>query len=168
VILSRLPIRESHGILLPKPTAAMRRSYLRTVIDIGEGHLVTVVDAHLEGGEPLQRTQSESLLDGLAGVPSMVVAGDLNMQPDKANRSLYDAAGLSSAQDLAGQGDLSTAAKAKFRGDGVDWIFGTPDLSFASFVIGEHTTSAHRPGPACLSVLTRRFFMTALPSSRLE
>ncbi len=151
MILSRLPIRESHGILLPKPTAAMRRSYLRTVIDIGKGHLVTVVDAHLEGGEALQRTQSRSLLDGLAGVPNMVVAGDLNMQPDNANRSLYDSAGLSSAQDLAGQGGLSTAAKPKFRGDRVDWIFGTPDLSFASFVIGEHTTSDHRP----LSVTVR-------------
>jgi hypothetical protein len=52
VILSALPIREAHGVFLPKPTSAMRRSFLRSVIDIGGGHSVTVVEAHLEGGEP--------------------------------------------------------------------------------------------------------------------
>jgi len=152
VIMSRLPIRASQGVFLPKPTAAMRRSYLRTVIDIGEGHTLTVVDAHLEGGEPTQRAQSESLLNGLAGVPNIVLAGDLNMQPDSPNRSLYDAGGLASVQDLAGQGDLSTAAKPKFPGDRVDWIFGTGDLSFTSFKIGQQTTSDHLPLSVALRV----------------
>lgn len=41
VILSALPIREAHGVFLPKPTSAMRRSFLRIVIDIGGGHTVT-------------------------------------------------------------------------------------------------------------------------------
>jgi endonuclease/exonuclease/phosphatase family metal-dependent hydrolase len=73
------------------------------------------------------------------------------MQPDNTNRPKFDAAGLSSAQDLAGQGGLSTAAKPKSEHDRVDWIFGTSDLSFGSFDIGRHTTSDHLP----LSVIVR-------------
>lgn len=154
VILSVLPIREAEGVFLPKPTSAMRRSYLRATIDIGGGETVTVVDAHLEGGEPALSIQVERLIRALAGAPHTVVAGDLNMQPDNPNRPKFDAAGLESAQDLAGQGAQSTAAKPKFRGgrvDRVDWIFGTSDLSFSSFQIGRRTTSDHRP----LSVIVR-------------
>lgn len=150
-ILSALPIREAEGIFLPKPTSAMRRSFLRTVIDLGGGHTVTVVDAHLEGGEPALSVQVDSLLRALAGAPNTVVAGDLNMQPENPNRPQFEAAGLESAQDVAGQSQQSTAAVPKFKGDRVDWIFGTADLSFSSFQIGRHTTSDHRP----LSVTVR-------------
>jgi endonuclease/exonuclease/phosphatase family metal-dependent hydrolase len=145
VILSALPIRSAEGAFLPRATSAMRRSYLQTTIDIGRGNTMTVVDAHLEGGEPTLSLQVERLLRAVAGKANTVVVGDLNMQPDNPNRAKFDAADLASAQDLAGQSAQSTAAKPKFPGDRVDWIFGTSDLTFSSFQIGRRTTSDHRP-----------------------
>jgi endonuclease/exonuclease/phosphatase family metal-dependent hydrolase len=146
VILSRLPIRDSRAVFLPKDKAAMRRSYALAIIDLGSAEEVTLIDAHMEGGKEDHKAQTEAILQELGtGSSGTLIAGDLNMQPDNPDATSFEAAGLASVQDLAGQGDASTATRPKFPGDRVDWIFGTADLAFSEFRIGDLSTSDHRP-----------------------
>jgi hypothetical protein len=84
LVLSRLPIRGSAGVLLPQRNSAMRRSYVRTVIDIGQGRSVTIFDAHLEGGQPDRRDQVIRLLRGWGTAPRTVISG---LSPRRPGRS---------------------------------------------------------------------------------
>jgi endonuclease/exonuclease/phosphatase family metal-dependent hydrolase len=145
VVLSRLPILRSKGVFLPQIDGAQRRSYLLVEIDMGQGRSVTVIDAHLEGEDRDHAAQVKRLLAAWGGSPHTVIAGDMNMQPEDPDRARFDEARLVSAQDSAGQGGASTAAEPRFPGDRVDWIFGTVDLSFSQFHIGDARASDHLP-----------------------
>lgn len=145
VVLSRLPILRSEGVFLPRIDGAQRRSYLLVEIDMGQGRSVTVIDAHLEGEDRDHAAQAERLLAAWGGSPHTIIAGDMNMQPEDPDRARFDESGLVSVQDAAGQGGASTAAEPRFPGDRVDWIFGTADLSFSEFHIGDARASDHLP-----------------------
>ncbi|MGH7754233.1 MAG: endonuclease/exonuclease/phosphatase family protein, partial [Gemmatimonadales bacterium] len=145
VVLSRLPILRSKGVFLPLIDGVQRRSYLLVEIDIGQGRSVTVIDAHLEGEDRDHAAQVKRLLAAWGGSPHTIIAGDMNMQPEDPDRARFDEAGLVSVQDAAGQGRASTAAEPKFPGDRVDWIFGTAELSFSQFHIGNARASDHLP-----------------------
>ena len=145
VILSRRALIRAQAVSLTRVNGAMHRSYLLVSIDLGGGRSMTVVDAHLEGSDPDHRLQTQQLLAGWGGAAHTVVAGDMNMQPDDPDVPLFETAGFVSAQDQAGMGAIATASRPKFPGDRVDWIFGTADLSFSSFLVGSSDASDHLP-----------------------
>ena len=53
-------------------------------------------------------------------------------------------AGLMSAQDVTGSGDLYTFSST-FPRLRIDWIFGTPDVTFSDFGIPQTAASDHLP-----------------------
>jgi len=145
VVLSRLPLVSHLAVPLPKISGHMRRSYLVATVEIGGGRSITVIDAHLEGSQPDRRSQAEQLVARWGHAQRTVIAGDMNMQPTDPDVSIFEAAGLVSAQDEEGQGSRSSATRPNFPGDRPDWIFGSPELSFSGFLIGPVSPSDHRP-----------------------
>jgi endonuclease/exonuclease/phosphatase family metal-dependent hydrolase len=145
VLLTRFRVLSSRAVPLPHIRSAMRRSYVRATLDLGRQRSAIVFDAHLEGGQPDHRVQALALLRGWGGSSRTVIAGDMNMQPGDRDLKLFESRALVSVQDQAGQGSLATATNPKSPGDRVDWIFGTADLSFGVFRIGESSPSDHLP-----------------------
>ena len=148
-ILSRLPVIASSGGRLPFGEGPQQRSYLSVTVDVGARELV-VIGTHLQesASDPQTRTrQIESLLDAWGGVTPAFVAGDMNMQPGEEDVQLFLDAGLVSVQDAIGDSCEPTAFEPKPEKpcDRPDWIFATPDLRLADFVIMRTPASDHLP-----------------------
>jgi len=148
-ILSRLPVIASSGGRLPFGEGPQQRSYLSVTVDVGARELV-VIGTHLQesASDPQTRTrQIESLLDAWGGVTPVFVAGDMNMQPGEEDVQLFLDAGLVSVQDAIGDSCEPTAFEPKPEKpcDRPDWIFATPDLRLADFVIMRTPASDHLP-----------------------
>lgn len=148
-ILSRLPVIASSGGRLPFGEGPQQRSYLSVTVDVGARELV-VIGTHLQesASDPQTRTrQIESLLDAWGGVTPVFVAGDMNMQPGEEDVQLFLDAGLISVQDAIGDSCEPTAFEPKPEKpcDRPDWIFATPDLRLADFVIMRTPASDHLP-----------------------
>lgn len=146
LILSRLPIEDVSTGMLPYGAGPQHRSYVLVRVGTEAGPL-TVVGAHLENkpGTSTRANQILAILAAVRGMPRTIVAGDLNMQPDDADRSLFVGAGAISAQDVTGNGARSTARSPNFPGDRPDWIWGTADLAFTGFAIQDSDVSDHLP-----------------------
>jgi endonuclease/exonuclease/phosphatase family metal-dependent hydrolase len=147
-IMTRLPIIEHDGGFLPFGEGPQRRSYLRTRIGLGDGRAITLIDVHLQHQEDkpeTRRAQIKDLLQVWGGEPRTVIAGDMNTQPDEANLDLFLDAGLVSVQDEAGLGHLPTATQEVVRGDRVDYVFVTPDVSFRDVAVPYSFASDHLP-----------------------
>lgn len=145
VLMTRFRVLSSRSLPLPKVHSAMRRSYVRATLDLGNGRSVNVFDAHLEGGQPDHRDQVLALLREWGGAGRTLIAGDMNMQPGDRDGALFETRGLVSIQDQAGKASAPTATNPKSPGDRVDFIFGTTDLSYAGFTIGASSPSDHLP-----------------------
>ena len=148
-ILARLPVIASSGGRLPFGEGPQQRSYLSVTVDVGARELV-VIGTHLQesASDPQTRTrQIESLLDAWGGVTPVFVAGDMNMQPGEEDVQLFLDAGLVSVQDAIGDSCEPTAFEPKPEKpcDRPDWIFATPDLRLADFVIMRTPASDHLP-----------------------
>lgn len=146
-IMTRLPILEHDGGFLPFGEGPQRRSYLRARIDLGGGRRITVIDVHLQHQErtKTREAQISDLLRVWGGQRPAVIGGDMNTQPDEANLRLFLDAGLVSVQDEAGLGHLPTATEESVRGDRVDYVFVTPDVSFRDVVVPYSFASDHLP-----------------------
>jgi endonuclease/exonuclease/phosphatase family metal-dependent hydrolase len=149
MVLSRLPVIASSRGPLPFGAGPQQRSYLSVTFDVGGRELV-VIGTHLQesGGDPQTRTrQIEFLLDAWGGDVPAIVAGDMNMQPGEEDVQLFLDAGLVSVQDAIGDPCEPTAFEPKPEKpcDRPDWIFATPDLGLADFVIMRTPASDHLP-----------------------
>ncbi|MCI0634754.1 MAG: endonuclease/exonuclease/phosphatase family protein [Actinobacteria bacterium] len=148
-ILSRLPVVASSGGELPFGAGPQQRSYLSVTFDV-EGRELVVIGTHLQesASDPQTRTrQVEFLIDAWDGVAPAIVAGDMNMQPGEQDMRLFLDAGLVSVQDAIGDPCEPTAYEPKPEKpcDRPDWVFATPDLGLADFVIERTPASDHLP-----------------------
>jgi endonuclease/exonuclease/phosphatase family metal-dependent hydrolase len=144
-ILSRLPILAWQSGILPQGNAAQKRSYVRVIVDAGAVTPVTVIGTHLDHvSQQVRIPQVERLIEVWGKVPRTIIAGDMNALPGTTEISTFEAAGLISAQDITGHSDLFTFDSVN-PSRRIDWIFGTPDLSFSDFVISQTTASDHLP-----------------------
>ena len=73
-----------------------------------------------------------------------VIAGDMNARPGEEDISIFEAGGLLSAQDVAGDPELYTFSSTR-PDRRIDWIFGSPDVTFSDFEIPQTTASDHLP-----------------------
>lgn len=147
VVLSRFPIEAVEVRELPYGEGPQHRSALRAVLQMSPDTTVTVIDAHLQNGDKPETREAQiaAVLDLWGGDLRTVIAGDLNMQPTEDNVNLFLDAGLVSAQDTAGDPSASTARDPTSPTDRVDWIWGTPDLTFEEFEIPASEASDHLP-----------------------
>jgi endonuclease/exonuclease/phosphatase family metal-dependent hydrolase len=148
-ILSRLPVIASSGGQLPFGEGPQQRSYLSVTFGV-DGRELVVIGTHLQesASDPQTRTrQIESLLGAWGGVTPAFVAGDMNMQPGEGDVQLFLDAGLVSVQDAIGDPCEPTAFEPKPEKpcDRPDWIFATPDMGLADFVIVRTPASDHLP-----------------------
>jgi endonuclease/exonuclease/phosphatase family metal-dependent hydrolase len=154
-LLTRLPHSEVEVARLPYGQGPMERSYLTTTLRLAGGRELQLINTHLQHrteNTPTRLAQSEALLAAWGGAPRTVIAGDFNFWPSWEEADLWEAAGFVSAQDVTGHGAEFTVPSYD-PDNRVDWIFGTPDLSFADFAILDQVTSSdHFPLVVTVSV----------------
>jgi len=146
LLLSSVPIDSAEVHRLVYGSGPQHRSAI--VVDVTvRGSAVRIVGTHLESGTmETRRAQIRTVLSAVSGSDSAIVAGDMNLQPsDALDVAMFRRAGLISAQDVAGQGDRSTATDPGVAGDRPDWFFVTADLAVREFSIGSSRASDHLP-----------------------
>lgn len=143
--LSRLPMTESRYGNIYRVLGETQRSYILGVYE-ADGRNVTVINTHLSVAVPWQERalQIQDVLAAWGNAPHTLIAGDMNTSPEKLDIPLFFEAGLTSAQDVAGDPTATTYSSTRplFR---IDWIFGTDDLTFVDFEIPQTTASDHLP-----------------------
>jgi endonuclease/exonuclease/phosphatase family metal-dependent hydrolase len=147
-LLTRMSHSEVEVARLPYGQGPMDRSSLTTTLRLAGGQELHLVNTHLQHrteNTPTRLAQSEALLAAWGGRPQTVIAGDFNFWPSWEEADLWEAAGFVSAQDVTGHGAEFTVPS--FDPDNrVDWIFGTPDLTFSDFaILDQVTNSDHFP-----------------------
>ncbi|HXF71461.1 MAG TPA: endonuclease/exonuclease/phosphatase family protein, partial [Actinomycetota bacterium] len=153
-ILSRLPIVERGAGLLGRFGGTMDRGYVWAVVDVA-GARVEVIGAHLAHRPEDRATrlrQIGRLLEAWGGRSPAVIAGDMNAEPGSPEIERFLRAGLRSAQELAGAGDLPTFPST---GEPIDHIFATEDLSPSGFARPSSRASDHLPIAVTLAVAPR-------------
>jgi endonuclease/exonuclease/phosphatase family metal-dependent hydrolase len=143
-LLTRLPILAWDDGPLPRGEAEPRR-YLRAQLDVGRAEPVAIIVTHLNHLSARNRIpQVERLLAVWNGAPRTLLVGDLNAQMESTEIMMIMEAGFISAQDVTGHSDLFTFSSTYPRLR-IDWIFGTPDITFSDFKISPATASDHLP-----------------------
>jgi endonuclease/exonuclease/phosphatase family metal-dependent hydrolase len=153
VILSEATITSSEVIALPYGAGPQHRSALRIETTTFDGKPLAVVGTHLESkeGTSTGADQIRAIVDDLGSTSPVIIAGDMNMQPDDPEVLLFTGAGFMSAQDATGHTSESTSRDPNVPGDRVDWIFGR-DVTFGSFQIAPSVASDHLPLVVTVSV----------------
>ncbi|HEY8452425.1 MAG TPA: endonuclease/exonuclease/phosphatase family protein [Natronosporangium sp.] len=154
-VLTRLPVRDVVAERLPFVQGPMERSYLAVTLRLDGGREVRLINAHLQHRKentPTRLVQTRALLDAWGGLSATVVAGDFNFWPSWPEAGLWEEAGFVSAQDVTGHGGEFTVP-SDAPDNRVDWIFGTPDVSFSDFeILTDVTVSDHFPLVVTVSV----------------
>jgi endonuclease/exonuclease/phosphatase family metal-dependent hydrolase len=147
-VLTRLPYSDVEVERLPYGQGPMERSALGATLRLASGQQLRLVDTHLQhrtGNTPTRLAQTEVLLAAWDGAPRTVIAGDFNFWPSWPEADVWEAAGFVSAQDETGHGAEFTVPSHD-PDNRVDWIFGTPDLTFSDFeILDQVTVSDHFP-----------------------
>jgi endonuclease/exonuclease/phosphatase family metal-dependent hydrolase len=143
-ILSRFPLLRTDEGFLPKGVGPMDRSWIRALLDLGEGHTVSIIGTHLHhqhDGPEDDRTRLEqigTLLGVWGGASRTVIAGDMNARPGSEELARFEAAGLETAGDLSIPTSPSTDPRNR-----IDYIFATPDLELSEAAFPKSTASDH-------------------------
>ncbi|MPZ28307.1 MAG: hypothetical protein GEV12_18315 [Micromonosporaceae bacterium] len=147
-LLTRLPYSDVEIERLPFGQGPMERSYLATTLRLAGGRELRLVNTHLQHRKentPTRLAQTDALLAAWDGAPRTVIAGDFNFWPSWEEADRWEAAGFVSAQDVTGHGAEFTVPSYD-PDNRVDWIFGTPDLTFSDFaILSQVTASDHFP-----------------------
>jgi endonuclease/exonuclease/phosphatase family metal-dependent hydrolase len=113
-----------------------------------------VINTHLSAYATTESRipQVEALLANWNNAPYTLISGDMNAHPADADTAMFAAAGLTSAQDIAGDPTALTFSSADPY-ERIDYIYATAELSFADFVIPQTQASDHLP--LAVTVITR-------------
>ncbi|MBF0723758.1 endonuclease/exonuclease/phosphatase family protein [Sanguibacter inulinus] len=137
---------------LPYGAGPQRRSAVNVTLDV-DGTPLRVTSVHLQhrmGNIDTRLDQIAALLDAEPVVGARLVAGDLNAEPGWPEVALFEAAGLTSAVDEAGD-PLSSTFPSDAPSSRIDWIFGA-GVSFSDVEVLDVRQSDHRPLVATVSL----------------
>jgi len=137
---------------LPYGAGPQRRSAVSVTLDV-DGTPLRVTSVHLQhrmGNIGTRLDQIAALLDAEPVVGARLVAGDLNAEPGWPEVALFEAAGLTSAVDEAGD-PLSSTFPSDAPSSRIDWIFGA-GVSFSDVEVLDVRQSDHRPLVATVSL----------------
>jgi endonuclease/exonuclease/phosphatase family metal-dependent hydrolase len=146
-ILSRFPVVASFNYELPPRDLFIRRGYLVTKIDIGNGEYLTVIATHLhhlsEDFE-IRQQQVPVILTTWNNAKMTVIAGDLNAEPDSPEIKMFREAGLIDVMSgsIPPEGYTYHSADLYQR---IDYIWITPDLKAENAGVFQSTASDHLP-----------------------
>lgn len=144
-ILSRIPLDSVRYEALPTEGIPQKRSYMVATLAVGDKTL-TIINTHLSAWVEAEAhlPQVEMILKAWNSTPYTIITGDMNSVPGAPDIQLYLDAGFLSAQDEVGDPTALTAS-SKNPDVRIDWIFGTPDVTFSDFVIPQSQASDHFP-----------------------
>lgn len=131
---------------LPYGAGPQERSAVSATVDAA-GVPVRVTSVHVQHREENTPTRLDQLDALLAAEPvedAYVLAGDLNAEPGWDEIALLEDAGLESGQDVAGDAAALTSP-AVAPAHRIDWVLGSPAVTFRSVEVLDVTTSDHRP-----------------------
>ncbi|MFD6032179.1 endonuclease/exonuclease/phosphatase family protein [Cellulosimicrobium funkei] len=131
---------------LPYGAGPQERSAVSATVDAA-GVPVRVTSVHVQHREENTPTRLDQLDALLAAEPvedAYVLAGDLNAEPGWDEISLLEDAGLESGQDVAGD-PAALTSPAVAPAHRIDWVLGSPAVTFRSVEVLDVTTSDHRP-----------------------
>ncbi len=146
-VLADRPILNSWSATMDRGAGTMQRGYVGVTVAAG-GSTLDVWSVHLQHQDHTTATrvaQARQLLADWGGRERTVIGGDLNSRPDSEDIApWFDGTGLVSAQDVAGDPawNTSPSVNADHR---IDWIFGTPDVTFSDVAIPVTLASDHLP-----------------------
>jgi endonuclease/exonuclease/phosphatase family metal-dependent hydrolase len=153
-VLAARPILDSWSATLDRGEGPMRRGYVGVTVALG-GTTIDVWSTHLQHRDDTTLTrqaQARLLLEEWNRRERTVIGGDLNSRPDSEDiLPWFDGTDLVSAQDEAGDPawNTSPALNADHR---IDWILGTPDLTFSDAAVPQTLASDHLPVFVTVSV----------------
>lgn len=131
---------------LPYGQGPQQRSAISATSD-SSGLGVRVTSVHLQHREESTPTRLDQLDALFAQEPvegAYVLAGDLNSEPGWDEITVVEDQGLESGQDVAGDPDALTSPSVA-PAHRIDWVFGSPPLTFRSVDVLDVTASDHRP-----------------------
>ena len=131
---------------LPYGAGPQERSALSATVDAA-GVPVRVTSVHVQHREENTPTRLDQLDALLAAEPveeAYVLAGDLNAEPGWDEIVLLEDAGLESGQDVAGD-PAALTSPAVAPAHRIEWVLGSPAVTFRSVEVLDVTTSDHRP-----------------------
>lgn len=146
-ILSRFPIIEFTNHELPPRDLFIRRGYLVTKIDIGNGEYLNVISIHfhyiLEDSE-IRQQQVRVILEAWNNEKMTVITGDMNAEPDSPEIKMFRDAGLIDVMSgsIPPEGYTFHSADLYQR---IDYIWITPDLKAENAGAFQSTASDHLP-----------------------
>jgi endonuclease/exonuclease/phosphatase family metal-dependent hydrolase len=144
-LFTRLPVLAWQAGKLPYTEGAQPRSYVQVTLGFGKSEPVTIFGTHLDHiSQKTRIPQVQQLLANWNHQPRTLIVGDMNSGPGQPENGLFLAAGLISAQDVTGNGSRFTFDSRTPRAR-IDWIYGTPDVSFSNFQIPQTLASDHLP-----------------------
>ncbi|MET8277517.1 endonuclease/exonuclease/phosphatase family protein [Micromonospora sp. NPDC005174] len=145
-VLSRWPVTEPKSLPLPAVGAPTGAQALAVTLDLGDGVRAAVVSTHLQPppgrGPVVQARAVADFATGYAAGRPLVVAGDLNTEPDDEAFGQFTAAGLVDA--LAGSRPLATSPADDPR-EQIDHVFVSPGLTATDPVAPRGEASDHLP-----------------------
>ena len=146
-VLANRPILDSWSAVLDRGEGPMHRGYVGVTVALG-GTTIDVWSTHLQHRDDTtvtRQAQARVLLEEWDRRERTVIGGDLNARPDSDDIiPWFDGTDLVSAQDEAGDPawNTSPALNPDHR---IDWILGTPDLTFGAAVVPPTLASDHLP-----------------------
>ncbi|MCL3862631.1 endonuclease/exonuclease/phosphatase family protein [Actinotalea sp. K2] len=151
-ILTALPVQDVSVLALPYGVGPQNRSALSADVLLPDG-VLRVTSVHLQHREtstPTRLAQIRTLLAAEGDTPVAVIAGDLNAEPGWPEIDALLGAGLTSAQDTAGDPDALTSPSLdpRYR---IDWVLTRGVVVEEALVLDDAHSSDHLP----LSVLLR-------------
>jgi len=145
LIMTALPMSDEDTGRLHKGEGSQTRSFAAVTVDFA-GDRYRVMTTHLQHRDvpDTRLDQIDTVMDEWNGAVRTIIAGDLNSEPGWPEIDAFTKAGFHSAQDAVGDPEAATSPAEDPR-HRVDWIFGTPDLTFTSFALLDTTVSDHLP-----------------------
>jgi endonuclease/exonuclease/phosphatase family metal-dependent hydrolase len=147
-VLTRLPRSDVRAERFPFVQGPMERSYQTVTLHLDGDRQLRVFNTHFQhrkGNTETRLAHSEVLHVAWGGAPRTIIAGDFNFWPSWPEAQLWEDAGFVSAQDVTGHGAEFTAP-SRDPDNRIDWIFGTPDLTFSDFaILSDVVNSDHLP-----------------------
>lgn len=146
VLLSREPLEDVEVVDLPYGAGPQQRSALTALVPRPDGSTVRVTSVHLQHRDANTPTRLDQLAALEAALPAdgpSVLAGDLNAEPGSPEIDALEAAGWTSAVDIAGDPAALThpSTDPEVR---IDWVLGRGVTSTDARVLDD-TSSDHLP-----------------------
>jgi endonuclease/exonuclease/phosphatase family metal-dependent hydrolase len=136
-IMTRLPVSDVVAERFPFIQGPMERSYQAVTVELDSGDQVRIFNTHFQHRRENTDTRlvhSQVMLEEWDGRPHTIMAGDFNFWPSWPEAEVWAAAGFVSAQDEVGD-PFEFTVPSHDPDNRVDYIFGTPDLTFSDFAV---------------------------------